>query len=335
MQIEWPQTVYVEIGCEKYAFGREMIERFEGKGAKLIEVGDHNNIPEMRAQPNAAFPKMKRAVVLGIRKSLVHRKNNKTSDFLVPYTSSGCTAMCLYCYLVCTYFKCAYLRIFVNRRLMMEKLKRAVQKHPGSVFEIGSNSDLVLENAYTGSLEWTIREFADVREARLTLPTKFGMAAPLLGLPHGGNVTIRMSLNPEEIIRRVELKTSPLEERIDAVNKLYLAGYDVGILIAPIILLDGYQTMYERLLQTMADQLLPQIKEHLLLELIYMTYGTVTKQINSEAFPNAEQLYDERIMAHCGRSRYGYTQGVKVEASRFVTAMISRYLPEARIAYIV
>ena len=34
------------------------------------------------------------------------------------YTSSGCTAACMYCYLVCNYNKCAYLRLFVNREQM-------------------------------------------------------------------------------------------------------------------------------------------------------------------------------------------------------------------------
>jgi hypothetical protein len=47
---------------------------------------------------------------VGVRKSLAHTPNRKVSDFLVPYTSSGCSAMCLYCYLVCNYNKCAYLR---------------------------------------------------------------------------------------------------------------------------------------------------------------------------------------------------------------------------------
>ena len=103
----------------------------------------------------------------------------------------------------------------------------------------------MLENTVSGNLEWTITQFRDVQNANaLTLPTKFDMVEPLLDLRHGHNVTIRMSLNPQEIIRRVELGTSDLAARMDALNRLYGAGYDVGILVAPIILLDGYQQMY-------------------------------------------------------------------------------------------
>ena len=328
-----PDRLYVEKGCEKYVLGRQLMEKYADK--EMIWVDDHNKIPELRERPDSDFSRLKRYLVLGIRKSLAHQPNNKTSDFLVPYTSSGCSAMCLYCYLVCTYYKSAYLRVFVNREAMMDKLKRAADKFPGSVFEIGSNSDLVLENSVSGNLEWTIHQFRYERNARLTLPTKFEMVDPLLPIDHGGNVTIRMSLNPQEIISRVEFGTSGLHERIAALNKLYHAHYDVGILVAPIILIDGYEAMYESLFKTMAEELDPGILNGVPLEIIFMTYGTVTKGINEQAFPNAVTLHNPDTMAFCGRARYGYKQDVKQEISDFLRDRIAHYLPEAQIAYIV
>ncbi len=328
-----PENLYIEKGCENYALGRELIEKYADTEAVWID--DHNRIPELRERPDRDFPRLKRYLVLGVRKSLAHQRNNKTSDFLVPYTSSGCSAMCLYCYLVCTYFTSAYLRVFVNREAMMAKLKRAAEKYPDSVFEIGSNSDLVLENSVSGSLEWTVAQFADVRNARLTLPTKFDMVDPLLPLAHGDNVTVRMSLNPEEVIRSVEFGTSGLHERIAALNKLYRAGYGAGILVAPVILLPGWQGMYEALFETMAAELDAGLLEAAPLEIIFMTYGINTRQINAQAFPNAVPLYDEHTMGFCGRGRYGYTQDVKRQSSEWLREQIARRLPEASIAYIV
>ncbi len=330
-----PSRVYVEKGCDNYSLGRILTDKYRSMGIEVIPIEDHNKIPELRERPDADFPKLKQYLVLGIRKSLTHQRNNKTSDFLVPYTSSGCSAMCLYCYLVCTYYKSAYLRVFVNRVQMMEKLKRSAEKYPGSVFEIGSNSDLVLENSVSGSLEWTIEQFADVQNARLTLPTKFDMVDSLLSLKHGHNVTIRMSLNPENIIRRVEFGTSRLDQRIEALNKLYRAGYDVGILVAPIILLDGFEEMYEGLFKRMAEGIDSQILRGVPLELIFMTYGMTTKQINEQAFPGAVPLYNKENMAFCGRARYGYKQPAKAEVSEFLKERIAYWLPEAHIAYIV
>ena len=118
--------------------------------------------------------------MIGVRKSLKYVPNNKISDFLVPYTSSGCSAMCLYCYLVCNYNKCSYLRLFVNREQMMYKLlKTAGESDKDLVFEIGSNSDLVLENTITGNLEWSIENFAKSKKGYITFPTKFSMVQPL------------------------------------------------------------------------------------------------------------------------------------------------------------
>lgn len=133
-------------------------------------------------------------------------------------TSSGCIAMCLYCYLVCNYNKCSYMRLFVNREEMLEKIiKTAQSSNRDLVFEIGSNSDLVLENTITHNLEWTIKNFASKQKGYITFPTKFNMTEPLLPLQHMERVIVRMSMNPQEIISKVEFGTSTLNQRIEAI----------------------------------------------------------------------------------------------------------------------
>ena len=49
-------------------------------------------------------------------------------------------------------------------------------------FEIGSNSDLILENTITGNLPWTIQNFAKSKHGFLTFPTKFDMIDPIIGI---------------------------------------------------------------------------------------------------------------------------------------------------------
>ena len=122
----------------------------------LYPIESHNAIQKMREKPNSEFGRMKRSLIVGIRKTHNYTENHKVSDYLVPYTSSGCTAMCLYCYLVCNYNKCSYLRLFVNREQMLDKLIRKGRESARPLtFEIGSNSDLVLENTITGNLQYT------------------------------------------------------------------------------------------------------------------------------------------------------------------------------------
>ena len=142
---------------------------------------------------------------------------------------------------------------------MMEKLlKTDAASDLPQTFKIGSNSDLILENTITGNLISTIEQFALSAKGKLTFPTKFDMTEPLLPLNHGGKTIFRMSVNPEYIINKVELGTSPLSARINSVNSMAEADYPVGLLIAPVILIPEWKSLYGELLDKLADELSPK-----------------------------------------------------------------------------
>lgn len=329
-----PQAIFYEKEIINYPLGKQLMEQY--KDVPKSEIENHNNIEEMRKKQNSEFPNMKRNLIIGVRKTHKFVENHKTSDYLVPYTSSGCTAMCMYCYLVCNYNKCAYLRLFVNREQMLEKIIKAANASEKQLtFEIGSNSDLILENTITGNLEWTIENFAKTEKGFLTLPTKFDMVDEILPLQHNGKIIIRMSVNPEEIINKVEFGTSRLKGRIGAINKLAEAGYKVGILIAPVILVDGWQKLYSDLIKRLNDELSEKVKRNVFFEIILMTYSYVHTRINEEAFPNAINLYNKDLMTGRGNGKYGYKEGVRIEAEKYLREEMKKYFPSNRIAYIV
>lgn len=329
----FPDAVYYEPKALDYELGRGLREKFAG--VPWIPIENHNNIGVLRARPNRDFPKLKRLLIVGIRKTHRYVPNEKSSDFLVPYTSSGCSAMCLYCYLVCNYNKCSYLRLFVNREEMLERLVRAAERAGRDLtYEIGSNSDLVLENGITGNLEWTIPAFARHEKGFLTFPTKFDCVDPLLGLEHRGRVVFRMSFNPQEIITRTELGTAPLESRIRALNRMCEAGYRVGMLIAPVILVKDWKRLYAELFDRLEAELSEQVKREMLLEVILMTYSYVHRAINAEAFPNAPGLYDPELMTGRGRGKYCYRPGVREEAECFLRDELGKRFGASKIRYI-
>ena len=330
-----PKLVYYEPNAENYKLGKELLDKYRKEGVKLIPIENHNNIEELRKNPNSEFANMKQNIIIGVRKTHKFVPNHKVSDFLVPYTSSGCIAMCMYCYLVCNYNKCSYLRIFVNREEMLDKIiKVANQSDKELTFEIGSNSDLILENTITHNLEWTIENF-NAEKGYLTFPTKFDMVDPLLNLKNKEKVIVRMSINPEEIINRVEFGTSRLNERINAINKLKEAGYKVGILIAPIILVDNWKELYEELIKKLSEELSESVKKDAIFELIFMTYSYVHKMINQEAFPNAINLFNPDIMTGRGKGKYMYKKETREEAEMFLRKTMKKYLKNSEILYIV
>ena len=331
-----PNAVYYEPDSENYELGNRLLNQYKKLGIPMIPIENHNNIPEMRSKENKEFPKMKRNLIIGIRKTQKFEPNHKTSDFLVPYTSSGCIAMCMYCYLVCHYNKCAYLRLFVNREQLYNKIINYSRRSEKElIFEIGSNSDLILENTITGNLDWTIEKFAKEGKGMITLPTKFAYVDSLLHLNHQGKTIVRMSLNPEEVIQKIEFGTSRLLDRILAIKKLYQAGYKIGILIAPIIFVENWKKLYENLIKELADKLDEKMKREIEFEFIFMTYSYVHKMINPEAFPSAVILFDQNKMTGRGKGKYMYKKEIREEGTIFIQEMMKKYLPECKIAYIV
>ena len=331
-----PQKIYYEPNILQYELGKELFERYSKMNIPMQEIESHNNILELRQKQNNEFPKLKQLLILGVRRTHKYVPNHKVSDYLVPFTSSGCSAMCLYCYLVCNYNKCSYLRLFVNREQMLKKLIDTANKSEDElVFEIGSNSDLILENTITGNLRWIIEEFGKNNKGYITFPTKFDMVDDLLCLKHNGRTIVRMSVNPQEIITKVELGTSSLKSRIEAINKLYKAGYKIGILVAPVIMIDNWKEKYNELIKILSEKIDAKLKEDVFFEVIFMTYSYVHTKINEEAFPNAIKLYSKELMTGRGKGKYMYKPQIKEEGEEYVRNLINTYFPYNRIVYIV
>lgn len=329
-----PQAIYFEPKIKEYQLGKELLEKYSD--VPKIEIENHNNIEEMRKKENKDFPYLKRNLIIGTRKTHKYTENHKVSDYLVPYTSSGCTASCMYCYLVCNYNKCAYLRLFVNREEMMNKIIKTVEKSEKELtLEIGSNSDLILENTITNNLVWTIENFAKSSKGKLTFPTKFDMVDDILEIDHQGKIIVRVSVNPEEIINKVEFGTSRLSGRIQAINNLKEAGYTVGILIAPVIMVENWKELYSELIQRLNEELSEKVKKDVFFEIIFMTYSYVHTKINEEAFPKAINLYDKEMMTGRGKGKYWYKQQLRDDGELFLREQMAKYFPRNTILYVV
>lgn len=325
--------IYYEKNILNYDLGKYLLEKYKNVPKTVIE--NHNNIKELREKENKDFPILKTYLIIGIRKTQNFVLNYKVSNYLVPYTSSGCGAMCLYCYLVCNFNKCSYLRVFVNKEELLSKIiKHSIKSKEEMVYEIGSNSDLVYENMITNNLKWTIEEFGKINKGYLTFPTKFHQIDDIIGIKHNKRTIIRVSVNPEEIINNIELKTSSLDKRIEAINRLCDDNYKVGILIAPVIMVNNYKKLYKELIITLKNKLSEKVKKEVFFEVIFMTYSYVNNVINKEAFPNLINLYDKNIQTGRGKGKYVYKPSLKEEGKTYIEELLNVYFPNNIIKYI-
>ena len=81
-----PKAIYFEKEILNYSLGKELMNKY--KDIPKVEIENHINIEEMRKKENKEFLNMKRNLIIGVRKTHKFVENHKTSDFLVPYTSS-------------------------------------------------------------------------------------------------------------------------------------------------------------------------------------------------------------------------------------------------------
>ena len=49
-------------------------------------------------------------------------------------------------------------------------------------------------------------------KGKLTFPTKFDMVDSILDLEHQGKIIVRMSVNPQEVISKIEIRNISFEE---------------------------------------------------------------------------------------------------------------------------
>jgi len=91
--------IYHEPNVLGYARGREILAKYPE--AKLIEVASHNQIPELFGFEGSVEDWLwnkKNILILGTKKALSARQNNRSSHWVAPSQSNGCTMSCSYCY---------------------------------------------------------------------------------------------------------------------------------------------------------------------------------------------------------------------------------------------
>ncbi|NED93044.1 spore photoproduct lyase family protein, partial [Streptomyces sp. SID11233] len=91
---------------------------------------------------------------------------------------------------------------------------------------------------------------------KASFATKF-VNPDLLGYEPRGRTRIRFSLMPPADARLLDLRTSPVAERIAAAGDFLDAGYEVHFNLSPVVLRPGWQRDWSELL-THLDDVLPR-----------------------------------------------------------------------------
>jgi spore photoproduct lyase len=159
---------------------------------------------------------------------------------------------------------------------------------------------------------------------------------PLLGLPHNRRTRIRFSLN-SRAAERFEGGAPRMPLRLAAMRKAAIAGYRIGLTVAPIMPLPDWEAEYDRLLADCAAALDGAADPDLTLELITHRFTEGSKRVLQEWYPGGRLDMDEASRARkttkFGSVKWVFPRDTMKQLRGALEAMVARRLPGARVLY--
>ena len=262
--------------------------------------------------------------------------------------AEGCHAHCQYCYLAGSLAGPPITRVYANVEEILDGLgayvgqgavtsASAERAHEGTTFEASCYADPLGVEHLTGSLSEAVRRFgAWDAPVQLRFTTKFDGVDPLIGLPHGRKVRVRMSVNAASLIR-FEGGTSALAARLSALGRLARDGYRVGLTVAPIQPVEGWREAYADLFQAAARAFEGAADLDLTAELITHRFTPKSKAVIQGWYPGTSLDLDEaarsRKLTKFGSTKYVYPAALMREMRQALSASLHEHLPAARELY--
>jgi spore photoproduct lyase len=205
------------------------------------------------------------------------------------------------------------------------------------VYDIGENSDLSVDAMISDNVRDLVGLFRELPNAKASFATKY-VNRELLEYDPQGKTRIRFSLMPERMARLVDVRTSPVHERIAAINDFVAAGYEVHVNFSPVIVVDGWQADYDELLRQLDAALSSAAKAQLAAEIIFLTHNEQLHEVNLRWHPKAEAslwrpALQERKRSETGGLNVRYKAGPKQTYVRALCEQIAERLPYCRVRY--
>jgi len=343
------RRLYVEPAVEEYERGRQVLARYPD--AERVEVASHWQIPELHGDASNVerWVRVKsEALVLGVKASLTARPNGRSSDFIAPSTANGCAMACAYCYVPRRKGYANPVTVFVNIERICRYLERHVarqgpKQEPNQcdpqawVYDIGENSDVSLDATVSDNVRDLVSTFRQLPSAKASFATKL-VNRDLLDYDPQGRTRIRFSLMPAAQAKLLDIRTSPVPDRIAAIDDFAAAGYEVHLNFSPVVVREGWLDEWRGLLRHLDDALSPSTKAQCAVEVIFLTHNDQLHEVNLGWHPAAEELLWRPDLQEPKRSQTGglnvrYRSGWKRRWVEQLLELIAAETPWLRVRY--
>ncbi|WIE55349.1 spore photoproduct lyase family protein [Curtobacterium sp. MCBD17_003] len=343
------RRIYAEPAALAMPRGAEILA--EWPDAEVVEVPSHWHIPEVHGDETNVrrWVRIKtEALVLGVKKSLVTRPNGRSADFIAPSTANGCAMACAYCYVPRRKGYSNPITTFVN----IEQIQRHIARHVAKqgpkvepnqcdpeawVYDIGENSDCSADALVSANVHDLVDLFRMMPTAKASFATKY-VNRDLLDWDPMGRTRVRFSLMPAELAKLTDIRTSPMAERIAAIDDFVDAGYEVHLNFSPVILTPTWEQDWQALFEHLDDVLSPRTKAQLACEVIMLTHNEGLHGVNLGWHPKAEDVLwrpelQETKVSENGAVNVRYRRELKRAAVDRFTTLLAATMPYCRVRY--
>jgi spore photoproduct lyase family protein len=343
------RRLWVEPAALASERGQQVRARFPD--AEIIEVDSHWNIEELHGNAGNVdrWIRVKTEdLVMGVKKSLSARPNGRSSDWIAPSTSNGCAMACAYCYVPRRKGYANPITVFTNIDKIVAYLGRHVSRQGAKtvgnqcdehawVYDLGESSDCSVDALVSDNVADLIAAFRGWPSAKASFATKY-VNRDLLRLDPRGRTRIRFSLMPQQDARLLDLRTTPVADRIAAIDDFVAAGYEVHVNFSPVVVRPGWQADWEQLLQQLSDGTGRLFKEQAAVEIIMMTHNEQLHEVNLGWHPKGEELLwrpelQQKKHSQTGMWNVRYRNNIKAAGVQTLTDLLAVHTPWLRVRY--
>jgi len=281
-----------------------------------------------------------------VLKTKVIRESGRSSDYIFPTILQGCFGECQYCYAArhspTSFYKDIQVSINLDEIIDLVKNYNPLVVKPNQThnqyitWDIAVNSDLVAAlhlfdwKKLFDYFKYSNRDFG-------TFATKFVNPLLLTYNPER-KIRVRSTLLPETISEKLELKTAKIQQRIEYLNKMYTAGYEVHLNFSPVVYYKGWSEDYKQLFQQINTTLSNAVKDQLACEVIFLTHNEQLHKYNLLNQKDESNLWIPEIqedkISKFGGSNIRYKWRYKDMLIAEFQGLIKEYLPYCKIRYI-
>lgn len=323
--------------------------RAAAQGVTVVELPSDRLTLDLPDDPRRAYAEAKATLAVTVAPPSKRRLQPiaPSADWRVDL-AEGCPAHCSYCYLAGSLKGPPITRVYANLDEILDGLpaylgqgritsRSAARAQEGTTYEASCYTDPLALEPLTGSLSAVIAWFgAWEAAAQLRFTSKFADVEPLLALAHGGRTRMRASINPPAFAR-FEGGTAPVAQRLAALRRMALAGYPVGLTIAPIIAAAGWEAAYGALIADAAARLGDVPGLDLTVELITHRFTAGSKAVLESWYPGSalDMSGAGRVTKRTkfGAEKQVYDAATMKALRGFFERAIGERLPGARVLY--